>query len=87
MKQLSPETITQMAIWFAALGGLVTIAVVVLGKLRGNAQQTEDTANELLPNLQDLRQEGDISDAEYRTIKAVLGAKLQQRLKDDQNKG
>ncbi|WP_425617983.1 hypothetical protein NA78x_001675 [Anatilimnocola sp. NA78] len=87
MKQLTPETITQMAIWFAVLGGLVTIAVVVLGKLRGNAQQTEDTASELLSNLQDLRQEGDISDAEYRTIKAVLGAKLQQRLKDDQNKG
>lgn len=87
MKQLSPETITQIAIWFGVLGGLVTIAVVVLGKLRGNARQTEDTAGELLSNLQDLRQEGDISDAEYRTIKAVLGAKLQQRIKDDQNKG
>jgi uncharacterized membrane protein len=87
MKQLTPETIAQLALWLAVLGGLITIAVVVLGKLRGNAQQSEDTANEMLSNLQDLRQEGDISDAEYRTIKAVLGAKLQQRLKDDQNKG
>ncbi|QDU31479.1 hypothetical protein ETAA8_66370 [Anatilimnocola aggregata] len=87
MKQLTPETITNLIYGLAGLVGLVVIAVVVLGKLRGNAQQSEDTASQLLSNLQDLRQEGDISDAEYRTIKAVLGAKLQQRVKDDQNKG
>jgi hypothetical protein len=86
MKQLSPETFTQLIIWSAALCGLISIAALFLGKLRGSAQRSEDSAGKLLSNLQDLRQEGDISDAEYRTIKAVLGAQLQQRVKDDPDK-
>ena len=86
MKQISPETLVQLVIWSAVLSGLVAIAVVLLGKLRGNSRQSEDSAGQMLSNLQDLRQEGDISDAEYRTIKAVLGAQLQQRVKDDHDK-
>ena len=81
MKQLSPETFTQLVVWGSVLLGLIAIAMVFLGKLRGSAQQSEDSANQLLSNLQDLRQEGDISDTEYRTIKAVLGAQLQHRAK------
>ena len=87
MKQISAETFTALVVGVVGLLGLLTVAWVVLEKLRGNTQQNEDSAGELLSNLQDLRQEGDISDAEYRTIKAVLGAKLQQRVKDDQDKG
>ena len=86
MKQLSPETFAQLAIWLAVLFGLIAVAVILLAKLRGNAQQSEDSTGQLLSNLQDLHQEGDISDAEYRTIKSVLGAKLQQRVKDDPKK-
>lgn len=86
MKQITPETFTQLAIWSAVLFGLIAVAMVLLAKLRGNSQQSEDSTNQLLSNLQDLRQEGDISDAEYRTIKSVLGAKLQQRVKDDRDK-
>jgi hypothetical protein len=87
MKQISAETFTSLVVAAVGLLGLLTVAWIVVGKLRGNTQQNEDSAGELLSNLQDLRQEGDISDAEYRTIKAVLGAKLQQRVKDDQDKG
>lgn len=86
MKQISPETFAQLVVWCSALLGLMAIAALLLAKLRGNAQQSEDSTGQLLSNLQDLRQEGDISDAEYRTIKAVLGAKLQQRVKDDHDK-
>jgi hypothetical protein len=86
MKQLSPETFTQLVVWCSVLLGLISITALFLGKLRGNARQSEDSAGQLLSNLQDLRQEGDISDTEYRTIKAVLGAKLQQRVKDDHDK-
>ncbi|WP_254507764.1 hypothetical protein [Anatilimnocola floriformis] len=86
MKQLSPETFAQLLIWGSVLLGLIAIAALFLGKLRGSAQQSEDSASQLLSNLQDLRQEGDISDTEYRTIKAVLGAQLQQRAKDDPDK-
>jgi uncharacterized membrane protein len=87
MKQISAETFMSLVTALSGLLALLTIAWVVLRKLRGNTQQNEDTAGEFLSNLQELRREGDISDAEYRTIKAVLGAQLQQRVKDDQDKG
>ena len=83
MKQLSPELFTQMIYALAGLGALGTIGLILVAKLGGEAQQAEDATGQMLSNLQDLRREGDISDAEYRTIKAVLGAKLQQRVKDD----
>ena len=86
MKQLSPELFTQLMIALAGLGGLITIALIVVAKLRGQTQQSENSTGQLLSNLQELHREGDISDAEYRTIKAVLGAKLQGRVKDDHPK-
>lgn len=87
MKQISAETFTQLVIWSSILLGLIALAALVLAKLRGSAQQNEDSAGKLLSNLQDLHSEGDISDAEYRTIKSVLGGKLPRRVKDDQDKG
>jgi hypothetical protein len=86
MKQLSPELFTQLMIALAGLGGLITIALIVVAKLRGQTQQSEDSTGQLLSNLQELHREGDISDAEYRTIKAVLGGKPQPRVRDDHHK-
>jgi uncharacterized membrane protein len=86
MKAIPPELFTQMLIALIGLGGLVTIGLIVVAKLRGDAQRTEDTSGQMLSNLQELHREGDISDAEYRTIKAVLGGKLQSRVKDDHPK-
>ena len=87
MKQLSPETFAQLTVWLAVLFGLIAVAVILLAKLRGNAQQSEDSTSQLLSNLQDLRQEGDISDAEYRTIKSRLNAGTQQEWGDTDRAG
>jgi hypothetical protein len=86
MKTIPPELLTQMLIALVGLAGLATIGMILVAKLRGEAQQSEDSSGQMLSNLQDLRREGDISDSEYRTIKAVLGAKLQGRVKDDHPK-
>ena len=44
-------------------------------------------ASDLLTNFQEMRHEGDISDADYRKIKSVLGEQLQRELKDGKDKG
>jgi hypothetical protein len=46
-----------------------------------------DPEGELLSKFKEMRHEGDISEAEYRTIKAVLGEQLQRNVKDGKNKG
>ena len=41
----------------------------------------------MLTKFQEMRQEGDISETEYRTIKSVLGEQLQRDVKDGKSKG
>ncbi len=56
---------------------LVFVAVGrhVLGRVR-RAINTDDTnAADLLGNFEEMRREGDISEAEFRTINSVLGKK------------
>ena len=87
MKDFLLTTPAQLVIWTTVLLVLVAVAWYVVGRFRDNADDDWLTANELLTNFQDLHHRGDIDDAEYRTIKTVLGTKLQEELKDTDNKG
>ena len=69
-------------LWLAVLVFLVGVAVYGVRKLREGIDNNEANASELLSKFRDLHQEGDLSDAEFRTIKTALGAKLQRQLKN-----
>ena len=66
---------------------LIVVGWYVVGRFRDNADDDRLTANELLTNFQELHHQGDINDAEYRTIKTALGAKLREELEDSESKG
>ena len=83
---LSAETLSQVLIWLAVLTGLVVIAVAFVRRFRDQGAGDRQVDSDLLTKFQEMRQEGDISDAEYRTIKSVLGAKLQREVKGDKHK-
>jgi uncharacterized membrane protein len=51
-------------------------------RFREYSDDDRQTANQLLTNFREMHQEGDISEAEFRTIKTVLGAKLPEEIKD-----
>lgn len=87
VKEFLLEWPAQIVIWTTVLLVLATIGWYLVGRFRDNADDDRLTANELLTNFQDLHLQGDIDDKEYRTIKTVLGAKLQEELKDTDNKG
>ena len=87
LKDFLLTTPAQIVIWITVLVILMTIGWYVVGRFRDNAADDRLTANELLTNFQDLHHQGDIDDKEYRTIKTVLGEKLQQELKDRESKG
>jgi len=86
MKHLSAETIAQLMLWLSLLLGVLIIAVLVVQRFRGGAADKGSMANEALTNFQEMRERGDISDADYRKIKSVLGAQLQGELKDGKHK-
>ena len=87
MPQASAQTLVQVMLWMTVLIGLVIVGVLIVQRFRGGAADKGTSANELMTNFQEMRSRGDISDADYRKIKSVLGAALQSELKDDKDKG
>jgi hypothetical protein len=61
---------------------LVAVASYVVGKIRTRAVKQEPTASDLMSNFRELHSRGELSDAEFRTIKTTLAARLQQEIKD-----
>jgi uncharacterized membrane protein len=86
MNHAQAETLVQLMLWLAILLGLLMVAVLVVQRFRGGAADKGSAANEALTNFQEMRERGDISEADYRKIKSVLGAQLHSELKDGKDK-
>ena len=71
-----------LALWLAVLGLLAAVGIYVIVKLRGTDKLPEQTASELLTNFRQLHERGELSDEEYRTIKAMLRERLEKEVSD-----
>jgi uncharacterized membrane protein len=87
MRYPSVDTMAQLMLGMGLLIGLVVVGLVIVQRFRGGAAQKGTTAGELISNFQEMRSRGDITDADYRKIKSVLGAELHSELKDGKDKG
>ena len=87
MKAFLLSTPAQIVIWTAVLLVLMAVGWYVVRSFRDRISDDQLSANQLLTNFRELHQQGDISDAEFRTIKTVLGEKLQQELKGTDGTG
>ena len=76
----------QLALSLLVLSLLIAVALMVVRKLRDQTVGSRQTANDLLTNFQELNQQGEFSDAEFRKIKSVLGNQLQRDVKSGKNK-
>jgi hypothetical protein len=75
----------QLVIWGSILALMVAISYFVLRRLRGFAVGNDDTPLELLTNFREMKVQGDISDKEFRTIKALLNEKQAPSIKHNQD--
>jgi len=87
MRFPSADTLAQLALGVGMLVALVIAGTIIVQRFRGGAADTALDANELFANFEEMHSRGDITDADYRKIKSVLGAKLHGELKDDKDKG
>jgi len=87
MRFPSADTLAQLAIGGGMLVALVIAGVMIVQRFRGGMAHKALDANELFANFQEMHSRGDITDADYRKIKSVLGAKLHSDLKDDKEIG
>jgi hypothetical protein len=81
------DKVAELVIW-AALGAvLIAVAAYVIGKIRAEPAQNEPDASDLMSKFRDLHSRGELSDAEFRTIKTTLAGRLQEELKDSDETG
>ena len=86
MPQASAQTLIQVMLWMSVLIGLVIVGVLVVQRFRGSAARSGSSASELISNFQEMHSRGDITDADYRKIKSVLGDQLHGELNDGKEK-
>ena len=83
-----PETpYVSFVLWLALLAAIVAIGFYVIGKFRDTKPKHAPHASELLTNFQQLHDRGELSDAEYRTIKALLAEQLQDEVNKSGDSG
>jgi uncharacterized membrane protein len=87
MLEFLNSTPARMVIGVAVTAMLSIAGYYVVRKFRDRINEDGVTANELLANFREMRQQGDIDEAEYRTIRTALGPKLQQELKTNEEEG
>jgi uncharacterized membrane protein len=81
------DPIAEIVIWLAVLAVVVAVGFYVIGKIRSDSVQKEPGPSEMISKFRDLHAKGELSDAEFRTIKTTLAARLQEELKDNGETG
>ena len=77
----------KLVVGVAMVASMLAVAVYVIRKVRTAPIQHERPANEMLSKCRESHSRGQLSDAEFRTIKTTLEARLQEELKDDGKRG
>ena len=77
----------EFVIWLAVFAIVVPVLIYILKKIRAEPVQQEPPASELMAKFREQHSKGHLSDAEFRTIKTTLAARLQEELKDNGETG
>ena len=72
-------------ILFATVVALIAVGAYALSKWRDAIDDDTSNASELLTNFREMHSRGDLTDEEFRTIKARLSYKLQEEIKNSDN--
>jgi uncharacterized membrane protein len=76
-----------VAPWVVVLALLTTAAVLLVLRIRAKTLQKEQAISDLMSKFREQHSKGELTDAEYRTIKTTLAMRFQQQVKEDGNKG
>jgi hypothetical protein len=77
----------QAILMTGVLAVMILVGVYVMTRFRDFADDDVPTTADHLTNFQELRDQGDISDVEFRKLRTVLDTKLQRELNDNGDTG
>jgi uncharacterized membrane protein len=82
MAEFLGSPLAGVVILLALLAALIAGGVYVIGRVRAGLGDKAAPTSEWLTNFKELHAQGELSDEEYRTIKAMLAERLQQELNE-----
>lgn len=82
MAEFLGSTLAAVVFLVALTATLVAVGVYVIGRVRAEVNRPEPDASRWITKFQDLHSKGELSDEEFRTIKALLADRLQEELSD-----
>ena len=85
--ELRPEDWNTILWSIMAITCMCLVGIYVLSKFRGVKGEADKTASESLTKFREMHSRGELSDEEYRTIKAKLTEELRRGLKDSEEPG
>ena len=77
----------EVLIWSAVLAAVVAGGIYLIKKTRPGSENQEATTSEMLAKFRELHSQGQLSDAEFRTIKTALATRLKRELNDNGETG
>ena len=82
MAEFLRSPLASIVLLLALTATLVAVGVYVIGKVRASLKREEPDASAWLSKFKELHAQGELSDQEFQTIKAMLAERLQRELKD-----
>ena len=81
MGEFLASPLASVVLLMALTAALAAVGVFVIGKVRAAMKHSDPDASAWLTKFQELHAKGELSDAEFRTIKAMLAERLQRELR------
>jgi hypothetical protein len=81
MAEFLASPLASIIFLLALTATLIAVGIYVIGKVRAGTREEDLKSSELLTHFQELHEQGELDEKEFRKIKAMLAAKLQQELK------
>lgn len=82
MFQFLSTPTAQIILGLAGIAAVVAVGIYLIARVRSEWIESKPETSELIANFRQLRETGELTDKEYRTIKGMLADKLARELKD-----
>ena len=80
MAEFLASPLANLVILVAVVAALVAVGFYVIARVRSGVRSKSPPSSEWMTKFRDLHSQGELSDEEYRTIKAMLSERLQREL-------
>ena len=87
MEEFLARPLVRAGLLFAAIAALTALGAFVVARFRGGKGDDQPSTSELLSKFRELHDQGELSDEEFRSIKANLAQRLEAELKSMEGQG